>query len=176
MGKPAVLSGEICADRACSGRAPGIPRDPVDRQPCITTLCWHDDACGVTATLAIAAPEPARAQALAAAFGGDEPAAPCDAEEADAAIVDSPALLDHDVVRRLVAVRHPAASVVLGASEDVETSLAMIRAGAAALLPRDPTASELRETVACVLRGEAVVPPEIASAAVRRLWAAEHRG
>jgi DNA-binding NarL/FixJ family response regulator len=89
----------------------------------------------------------------------------------DAAIVDSPALLAHADVAGLLAPRF----IVIGADDDVERSVAMLVAGAEALLPTDLTAPQLREAVRCVLRGEAVVPPAVAVAVAERVRAAEAR-
>jgi DNA-binding NarL/FixJ family response regulator len=90
----------------------------------------------------------------------------------DAAIVDSPALLAHADVAGLLA---PRMIVIGGCDDDVERSVAMLVAGAEALLPTDVTAPELREAVRCVLRGEAVVPPAVAAAVAERVRAAEAR-
>jgi DNA-binding NarL/FixJ family response regulator len=86
-----------------------------------------------------------------------------------AAIVDAATLLDHPAEATL---RAPV-SVVLGGSDDVEDALALLRAGADALLPSDVSAPDLREAVACVLRGEAVVPAAVATALAHRVRAAE---
>lgn len=143
----------------------------------IAMLDWSA-APGASATLAIATGDARRERLLTGAFGVEGPCADGRPRAGlwrvpDAAVVDSPALLDHPAVRRLVALPRRAAAIMLGAGDDVEVSLAMLRAGVAALLPGDVSAGELRDTVAGVLRGEAAVPPAVASAVVRRLRAAE---
>jgi len=86
-----------------------------------------------------------------------------------AAIVDAAMLLEHPADATLQA----PVSVVLSDSDDVEESLALLRAGADALLPLDVSAPDLRDAVSCVLRGEAVVPAAVATALAQRVRAAE---
>ncbi len=123
-------------------------------------------------TLAFATADPGRQQALGRMFGGG---VPCTKRSRslwlvpDVAIIDSPALLQHDHVARLLRTR----AVVLGADDDIERALAILIAGAAGLLPADIGAAGLRDAVACLLRGEAVVPPAVATAVARRVRASE---
>jgi hypothetical protein len=86
-----------------------------------------------------------------------------------AAIVDAATLLAHPADATL----HAPVSVVLGGGDDVEAALALLRAGADALLPPDVSAPDLCDALCCVLRGEAVVPVAVAAAVVQRVRAAE---
>jgi hypothetical protein len=86
-----------------------------------------------------------------------------------AAIVDAATLLDHPADATL----HAPVCVVLGGRDDVEGALALLRAGADALLPPDVSAPDLRDAVSCVLRGEAVVPAAVATAVAHCVRAAE---
>jgi DNA-binding NarL/FixJ family response regulator len=69
----------------------------------------------------------------------------------------------------------PAVVVLREHEADMDHAVATLNAGASALLPRDATPHELRQAIECVLRGEAVVPPEVAAHVVRALQAADRR-
>jgi hypothetical protein len=149
------------------------------RAPLIGLAPWSRAPGCPAATLALATADSARQRMLAAAIA---PSVRFPLPRAvvrghlrlvpDAAIVDSPALLAHSDVAGLLASR----VIVIGAGDDVDRSVAMLVAGAGALLPTDVTAPQLREAVRCVLRGEAVVPPAVAAAVAERVRAAEALG
>ncbi len=123
-------------------------------------------------TLAIATAQPSRQRALGRIFGIDvhRRMRPCSLWLVpDVAIIDSPALLGQDDVARLLRTR----ALVLGAGQDVEQALTILIAGADGLLAADIGGAGLRDAVECVLRGEAVVPPAVATAVAHRVRAAE---
>jgi DNA-binding NarL/FixJ family response regulator len=96
----------------------------------------------------------------------------------DAVVIDSPCTFADQVKLTGELSRLPGAPavIVVGAQDaDLGLAVATLGAGAGGLLPRTATDDELREAVACVLRGEAVVPPAVAAHVVRALQEADHR-
>jgi hypothetical protein len=140
--------------------------------PSFGLVTWRGAPGGQPVVLRLATTDDRRRERLAAIFEAplrQVPARRLHAVPA-AAIVDATTLLDHPADATLSA---PVA-VVLGGGDDIEGALALLRAGADALLPPDVSAPDLRDAVCCVLRGEAVVPAAVATAVAHRVRAAEH--
>jgi DNA-binding NarL/FixJ family response regulator len=140
-------------------------------EPTFGLVTWREAPGGHPVVLRLAAADRQRQHRLAVAFGDHVVASGQRHLRAipAAAVVGATTLLDH----RADATLHAPVSVVLGGDDDVERALTLLRAGADALLPPDASASDLRDAVYCVLRGEAVVPAAVATAVVRCVRAAE---
>jgi DNA-binding NarL/FixJ family response regulator len=94
----------------------------------------------------------------------------------DAVVIDCPCrFADHvELTTELSRLPGSPAIVVVGADgSDLGLAMATLHAGASALLPRHASGRQVREAVECVLRGEAVVPPEVAAHVVRTAYAAD---
>ena len=63
--------------------------------------------------------------------------------------------------------------MLLDAAEDLSVAIDVLRKGASGVLAHDVAAPRLREAVLAVLRGEAVVAPDVASEVVRQVRLAE---
>jgi hypothetical protein len=146
-------------------------RAPDRIEPAFGLVRWRGAPGGQPIVLRLATVDAERRDRLAAAFDTRPRLGPARRLHAvpAAAIVDAAILLDH---RADATLRAPV-SVALGGGDDVDGALELLRAGADALLPFDVSAPALRAAVCCVLRGEAVVPPAVATALAHRVRAAE---
>jgi hypothetical protein len=145
---------------------------PESVAPTIRLIAWSRAPDAEPIALALATVDDEHQRTLADAFHPAPGAATPACRTPAVVVVDEPELLWQEDVARL----HAPNAVVLGAGEDVERSLAMLVAGAAALLPADASTATVVDAVGCVLRGEAVVPPDVAVALAQRVQAAESLG
>jgi hypothetical protein len=145
---------------------------PDQVEPSYGLVTWRGAPDGQPVVLRLATVDDEQQDRLAAVFGARPRPVPQRRLHAvpAAAIVDAATLLDHPADATL----HAPVSVVLGGGDDVEGALALLRAGADALLPPDVSAPDLRDALCCVLRGEAVIPAAVATAVARCVRAAEH--
>jgi DNA-binding NarL/FixJ family response regulator len=83
-------------------------------------------------------------------------------------VVDVPSRLgdDLELVRAISRETDEVPIVVVGPEPDL--ALATLIAGASGVVPREPSAEELCDAVACVAYGDAAVTPEVATTLVRR--------
>lgn len=91
-----------------------------------------------------------------------------DGAETAVVLVDVPSGLgdDVDLVQSIARQAGDAAIVVVG--PDLDLAVELLLAGASGVMPRDASLDDLGEAVACVVRGDAAVPPEIATRLLRR--------
>jgi DNA-binding NarL/FixJ family response regulator len=155
-------------------RGRGRPRTIVSVVP------WHSAQWPRELRIAIATDDQSRQSSLRRAFvhrssTADRALAADDLHQLpalgpDAVVIDWPCrFADHvELTQELSRLPGAPAVVVVGADGcDLRLAMAQLSAGAGALLPRDVTGRQLRDAVECVLRGEAVVPPEVAAHVVR---------
>lgn len=152
------------------------------REPQVAIVAWSCAPWPRALSIAIVSQDAERASRFREAFG-DGNRAPREARSSkgyawdllvragpDAVVLDCGDVPDVATMTRLLArlPGHPAV-VVLAPPADLKRSMATMVAGAGALLPTHAPPAEVRDAVACVLRGEAVVPRSVAREAVRLL-------
>jgi DNA-binding NarL/FixJ family response regulator len=172
------------------GRRVGLwERRSLRRPPTIVSVVgWRSREWPRELKIAIATDDPARQSWLRQAFDGPSPGAARALGSPqlhlladigpDAVVIDSPCTFADQVqlTERLSRLPGAPAVIVVGAQDaDLQLAVATLGAGAGGLLPRTATDGELRDAVECVLRGEAVVPPQVAAHVVRALQEADDR-